>query len=657
MHMDRITEAIAHFIGFFDLTVEEARLREAYQEFKAGKALNAPHPDLPDTRLSFEAPYQLLGYEPGLAYQAPPQPIVPIEAVHKLTFSRPEVPLSGPPDSAISGEFSSAAATVVYTASYRVHLPEIKPVGSVANYFHQGIGLSDDDYFSIGGNGLVFAPHPVSDAALIELAEQASEFMHLDQLEMPRTAEEIAGFVKTAANILEGVPEDQQDNVTVVKEEQIEGSFVNGERVDGDIPRFEDYHSFEDETDNSNSSGNARITENGIEIDVSVSVEAGGNILINNAILKSFWTAAPVTAVMGEHIEVNAIIQINAWCDNDYVTSAVGDWIRQPDPTQSFNIATFERFDDFGKQNEVSSPEPDFPQHWVVTRIEGDLMIMNWLQQFTFMSDNDIGIASSSGVTSRVYSGNNTAYNDISLNEIGFGYDLIIVGGNVYDASIIQQMNILCDNDLIGAVEGFETTGKGSLSTSDNLLWNQAHIYNVGGANRFEQMPEAYRQTAEKLAAGEDYVSDGILSDPAFAGTGALRVLYINGDLLNLQYIKQTNILGDSDQLALAMNAIESHPDAEWSVTTGKNVLANNAAIMDLDALGKTYVGAGQYSTDVLIQAEIIGTGPDLGGQNPDILVNEAIAFLDDEVAGHSEHVPTHHGEADYLHSDSTLLG
>ena len=53
-------------------------------------------------------------------------------------------------------------------------------------------------------------------------------------------------------------------------------------------------------------------------------------------------------------------------------------------------------------------------------------------------------------------------------------YDLIIVGGNIYDANIIHQLNVLVDNDMIGAVEGFETNGEGSLSSAGNLLWNQA---------------------------------------------------------------------------------------------------------------------------------------------------------------------------------------
>ncbi len=100
-------------------------------------------------------------------------------------------------------------------------------------------------------------------------------------------------------------------------------------------------------------------------------------------------------------------------------------------------------------------------------------MIVNWLEQITFMSDDDVGILSSSGVTTRVTAGDNFSVNDVSLFELGFRYDLIIVGGSVFDANIIHQMNVLFDNDVVGAVANFETAGEGSLSSSGNLLWNQ----------------------------------------------------------------------------------------------------------------------------------------------------------------------------------------
>src|SRR5690606_12022420 len=88
---------------------------------------------------------------------------------------------------------------------------------------------------------------------------------------------------------------------------------------------------------------------------------------------------------------------------------------------------------------------------------------------------------------------------------------------------------------------------------------------------------------------------------------------------------------GDSDQLALAMHNSGLYTSSDWTVTTGNNALLNLAAITDLDSLGKTYVGGTQYSQELLVQADIISTDPDFGWQNPDALVNEALAFLSDD--------------------------
>ncbi|TIP76941.1 MAG: type I secretion protein, partial [Mesorhizobium sp.] len=76
-------------------------------------------------------------------------------------------------------------------------------------------------------------------------------------------------------------------------------------------------------------------------------------------------------------------------------------------------------------------------------------------------------------------------------------------------------------NDLIGAVDGFQTTGEGAASTSDNLLWNQANIVNYGAGDRFEAMSEAYRKACESLQNGKGDLSD-ILNDGPFAGIGAV---------------------------------------------------------------------------------------------------------------------------------------
>ena len=212
--------------------------------------------------------------------------------------------------------------------------------------------------------------------------------------------------------------------------------------------------------------------------------------------------------------------------------------------------------------------------------------MVNWLEQFIFKTDDDIGVLSSSGVTTSVISGGNLGINQTSILELGFAYDLIIVGGSVYDANLIQQISVLFDNDVVGALPGFQTTGTGMASTGGNLLWNDAYI-DIGGADRFEALSNKYLALANDLADGGNSLSKGVLADDAFTGLEGLRVLYINGDLLNLQYIKQTSILGDSDQIALAMDQLKPHLDADWSLSTGGNALINHAVILIWNSLGK----------------------------------------------------------------------
>ena len=346
--------------------------------------------------------------------------------------------------------------------------------------------------------------------------------------------------------------------------------------------------------------------------------------------LTNLWTGGKVTVVNGDHIELNVIIQINAIYDANALSTTLNGWTVDDAANQYFNIASFKHTNPLDNNDDGSAADPGFPTNWIVTEIKGDLLIVNWMEQFIFRGDNDVGIVSSSGVKTEIIAGDNLGVNHVSIYELAYAYDIIIIGGSWYDANIIEQLNVLMDNDLVGTVDGFQTSGEGSVSASDNLLWNQALIYNVGGD--ISEMPAHYQQLANNLAAGNNTLPAGALSDPTLAGTETLRVLYIEGDLINLNYIKQTNIIGDSDQIALAMNEFQPRADAEWTITTGSNALLNNAAIVDLDSLGPTYVGGEQYSQAMLVQAELISDKPEFWAKDPDALVNEAIAFLDDSV-------------------------
>ncbi len=101
-------------------------------------------------------------------------------------------------------------------------------------------------------------------------------------------------------------------------------------------------------------------------VEDTVAIFGGLHAVINNAVVQNMWTGATVTAVMGDHIEINAIIQINAWCDSDNVTSAIDGWNRAPDANAIFNVATFERKDVADDDDGVD--EDGFPQHWVIKK-------------------------------------------------------------------------------------------------------------------------------------------------------------------------------------------------------------------------------------------------------------------------------------------------
>jgi hypothetical protein len=657
MLMDKITETIAHFIGLFDITLEQARLRKAYQEFKASQALADEQPDLPNHTVTVKPGYDFVGFDPYVPYLPVKPELVPLQPWTYVTYNPPEIPEGDQRDIVHPGFILPQALSWATGTSGRiVAQPTIDPPGSVAVYINQEIFLNDNDYVGVGGHGLIFSPAVDHSLELAKLVEAASDLSPLIPRDIPGSSAEIAAFITETTIALKNYSEEGHGNadVFVAKGSVIEGIFVNGEITQA-VPNLDDYLQQEEEPEperegedsfeyggadggtpdpvNSASGG----TEQGageVSIEVSVELQIGGNTLVNTAAITNNWMAAGVVAVMGDHTELNAIVQINAWCDSDLVSSVVNGWtLDESDITQAFNIAMFRHDDLPTKTSGPAASAGHFPQNWVVSEIKGDLLIMNWIKQFSFVTDNDVAVLSSSGVTSSVILGDNTAVNEISLEELGQYYDLIIVGGNVYDANLIFQKNVLLDNDLIGAVAGFETTGAGSVSTSGNLLWNQGSIVNIGAADRFSALPDAYRDAATGLGNGKKDPSDDILQDEAFAGLSTLRVLYISGDFLNLQYIEQTNILGDNDQVALAMNALNGYPEADWTLSTGANNLINLAGIADVDAGAKTYVGGGVYSDEILIQAELISAEPDLGAQNPDVLVNEAVAFLDDDMA------------------------
>lgn len=644
MYMDKVTEAISHFIGLFETTVEDVRLRKAYEDFKALQALKQDTPDISHETVKVNASYDLEGYNPDLPYVPLPTAVEMVTVFSNVSFIPPQIPVpNGPIDVAYPG-FITPGPKFAYSGS--PVLPEIDPPVTIYLATQQEAYLEDNDYIGAGGHGLRYSPGDADMTPLQEMLQASDDISPIDDLVAPQNAGEIVSFITTAADRLSSyeADPDSQATITVAKAATLQGTYVNGKMLaEGEeAPKLKDYLDLlKDEDEDAapsvdgGESGQPKIVHIDGQASSSVELKAGGNTMVNDANISNKMLTATVTAVVGDHVELNAIVQQNFVCDVDRLGDSVNGWtLDQSDTNQAFNIAMFQRTDPGADQPSKATAADDFPFDWVVTQITGDFVVMNWVNQLSFMMDNDIAILSASGSKMMIGTGENTQLNEAIFNELGHRYDLIVVGGSMYDASIIHQRNILLDNDSVGAVNGFETNGEATASTHDNLVWNQASIHNVGGADRFETMPSAYTQAANNLAAGNKDAPIDVLNDMAFGGFGLLRVLYITGNYINLNYINQTNVLGDSDQVALAMNQFNPDTEATWTLTTGHNQLVNYASIFDLDATGKTYVGGQHYSDEVLIQAEFVSGAPDLGGNNPDILVNELVAFLDDDDIG-----------------------
>jgi hypothetical protein len=642
--MDQVSREIARFIGMFKTTVEQARIHDGYDQFIPAPVLPSNPKLLEAPAREFSSPYTLEDYDPGVRYLPPGWWVKGHSPWVPLTHKYFKMPTAGPPPvEHLHGPTTEALGGIRLSITIT---PVIDPPGSVANYVVQSIHLSDNDYFGVGGHGLMFSPQLVDNGALFRFTAEALSLSPIGSHQMPGDAATLKDFITGVAQELDAYTPDPYSpaKIDVEAGNTIEGIYVNGKLVT-EAPNLEDHirldpKPVEEHSPEHTPVQSLHVTYDGhMQIAASVDLDTGSNTVVNNAVLQNLWTGGTVTVVAGDHFQLDAIIQINAICDQDAISQTLKGWTVSDAANEFFNIATFQHTNPLDNTGAQTTGSTDFPSSWIVTKITGDLLIVNWLDQYIFQSDNDVGIVSSSGVTTQIIAGDNLGVNHASLYELAYAYDVIVIGGSWYDANIIQQLNVLYDNDTIGAVDGFQTTGEGSLSAQANVLWNQALIHDVSGT--YGDMPAQYQKLADNLAAGKDVVPSDVLKDPDLAGKETLTVLYVEGDLINLNYIRQTNIVGDSDQIALAMNEVAPHPDADWTITTGSNQLVNNAAIVDLDSLGNTHVGGQEYSQAMLVQAELISDKPEFWARDPNALVNEAVAFLDDSIDDGPHDVPS----------------
>ncbi len=503
MSMDRITEIIAHFIGDFALSDELGRIRADYREIPA-----VPDADLELDGLVFKglrlAPaHEIEDLDPEIVHlPLPPSPFA--------IFVAPPLPLPGPEHvlETVSAAVPKIELPPLIDASYRPDLvtgQEMPPPSSVAAILHMSNRIEDADFFGPVSAASIAAAAGLSDMLQLMSAQLAA----LSPL--PAPLEALSGssvgaldWASVTAEILaaaEQLVQSPLGGVVLLGGETL-GVHVDGVLTDA-LPDWQDLlpqflrdddaddeagdgsnaeamarADGTDEPDDAEASGKADDPEapndtggiNGKSV-AATDVEGafdramtglketgtpaadaqttplivtGANQLINEVTITSNWLDAPVIVVEGDARDLTAISQVNVTFDRD---SIAGTSQQDQAPSLVKNAVSIT------STSNVAPRDPDHavqqPVGWAIARITGDLVQVNGVQQYNFASDTDsmrIDVPSS-GL--RLSGGENQLENLAVLNEFGWTFDLIVVGGNMLEANLIRQMNLALDDDIV----------------------------------------------------------------------------------------------------------------------------------------------------------------------------------------------------------------
>ena len=647
MALDQTTEMLAHFIGQFEIATEAVRLKEAYAAFRAMRDEAPDLGDLLTVSIRFTSSYALDGFMPGLGFFSP---FTPLPAASLLPVVNTTTGAGFQPSGVFYAPPSTPPALDVVVPP-PIAFGAMGPAGSVITVTYQLNVLDDGDVIFVPGAAplemMIRDTELVQDAVVV--AKAMTAFNTPEPLSQDGSAlgygMAVLGDIKSSkAPDLEGV-------TATLSREASPGVVIDGAKADAMVttadvlPEF--FLSDEEETEAPEEAESGSLPEGASftlsdtpepELDAPESpwevgdghkITSGANQLVNEAAVFTSWLDAPVIAVMKDVVSVDAISQVNVLVEFDVdETDKIPGMDKEPGST-ALNTASL---------NASSVPFQvegggGVPSNWVVAKVEGDLMVVNWIEQHNFMLDNENVQIELSSQTSSFVLGENKAVNVTTLSEIGYGYDLIIIGGNMIDINMISQSNVLIDNDIVT----FGDVPPDAVISSDNLAFNSATI-SSNGVDSYTDLDGALEQAGQDLGAGADMLPGKLMHEAAFNGLDVVRVLHIDGDYVAINAITQTNVLGDSDQVALALDKFEAEPGADVVVTTGSNTTMNLATLVNFGVDSSIHVGGDVYSDALLYQAELIDTSADPLGVGISDLANEAVAFLAD---GLIEDVPS----------------
>ena len=455
-------------------------MREAYEEFRALRASEAEAEILDLKSFKGKQSHDLKDFDPGLKLKLPSQPepvwqndarneLPPLDVAPQNSQPIAQSPVDQIP--LLGGDSGGAiGVTFNYTFSYTFNLPLPSAVATVT---FQKATLYDNDIFgdlSTFGFQSIAQLMPVLEA-LTNFASSLS-LISIDKMSLAADWFSIAAEISDAAAGLDLISNDNV-SVAVFQGEAAQSTFVNGIEVES-FPEWETilpvYHAEKLALAKELASAEAHArdfednAESPLKVEAGHEVVAGANSLINTASITSSWLDAPVFAVAGNVLRFDAISQVNILIEHDFAFSGSLAQDASEAASKTINAATIAtrtveeaKLAASVKKGEAVAPTSTSdpvsaqttPSNWTVVRHEGDVVQYNWVKQYTFSTDMDQAVLTFSGASTFLGLGENTIANSFTTQQFGFGYDLIIVGGNMIDVNLVSQKNAVLDSDSL----------------------------------------------------------------------------------------------------------------------------------------------------------------------------------------------------------------
>ncbi|WP_170404470.1 type I secretion protein [Ruegeria arenilitoris] len=629
MPLDSITEQIAHFIGTFELTTEQARWRDQYEEFVALRR-KAELEELEDpTRIQVKAHLKLdpgdfdpLPYKfSGVKADVPPPPAIPGPIEDTSVSFGPEF---GPDAYFPDAQFSAMTQlNVVMKPVFETEL-----IGSAVTYTFQKIHLNDNDTVGEGDFRDVEALMAEGQATLqvaLTLHAVSPPSIHIMDYQSGEAVELLLDQIYTPVNV-------EIDGVTVHQflGEGATGMIVNGEHVD-EMPDFleliPEHHKADIEEEEEDEISEALPAEwdqsEDPEFEDGHSVVAGGNWAVNEVSVSVGWVDAPNIVVGGNSVNLTVVSQVAVVVDVDEGEEGVQS---ETHVVQASEISSESHAAPWLEDNvadEVEEGEEAEDPLIVIDWISGDLLVTNFIKQVIDATDID-QISAEITASSTAYTlGDNIMTNVTDILQLGSFYDLIIIGGDMISIDVVNQTIVLMDSDVVH--------GASPTDAEDNLVMNKVSL-TAEGEDTHEALSQNMASTIGMQEVDSDALEDALLNDPMYAGTELVRVLKIEGDLLQVNVIEQVTLLQDDDDVY-----VDTPGGQEVSALGAGNALLNSANVTKMGVDSVVMAQEEEYSEVMLHQASLIDSPEEENSE----LANEAIAILMEEAdaAGDAENL------------------